>query len=529
VLLIACANVANLLLARAAARPREFAIRAALGGERSRIVRQLLTESVLLAAIGGTLGVGVAIGLVRTFIAIGPTDIPRLATVDVDLNALAFTAAITLLAGILFGCAPVLRLPDAETGRSLQDTDLRVAGSVAGNRLRKILIVCEVALTLILLVGGGLLFRSFLHLVRSPTGINPESMLTASVSLPDSTYPTTAAMNAYYDAALDGLSAVGGVDAAGIVSALPLGRNGARIFGDIGVQRAATPRNPYARKLAASGGYFKAAGIPLVKGRTFDARDTASSAPVAIVSEAFARKVWPGADPIGKKVNFNFPGETWRDVVGVVGDVKHDELSDRQMQPSVYGPYMQISPHLRWLTSEMTFAVRTAQRPENSLAALRTTLGSIDPALPVYDVALMRSIVGRHVTSPRFYLALLGSFALLALALAAAGIYGVVAYSVTQRTREIGIRVALGASAERIRHLVLREGLAPVAAGGALGGAGAFALTKTLERFLYQVSVRDPLTFTVITALLACVAAAACTLPALRATRIDPIVALRED
>jgi predicted permease len=529
VLVIACANVANLLLARAASRPREFAIRAALGAERSRIVRQLLTESVLLGAIGGALGLALAVGLVRIFVAIGPSDIPRLAAVGVDVEALAFTAAISLVAGILFGCAPVLRLRDGDRTRPLQDGDLRVAGSAAGNRLRKALIASEVALTLILLVGGGLLFRSFLHLLRTPTGINPESMLTASVSLPEASYRTMPAMTAYYEAALERLTRVSGIDSAGIVNALPLGANGARIFGDIGVQDAATKRPPYARKLTASGGYFKAVGIPLVKGRTFDDRDTATSQPVAIVSEALARRVWPGADPIGKKVNFNFPGESWREVVGVVGDVKHDGLSDRDMMPSIYGPYLQMTPRLRWLTSDMTFAVRTAGRPEDSIAALRTALGSVDPTLPVYDVALMRTVVSRHVTSPRFYLALLGSFALLALVLAAAGIYGVVAYSVTQRTREIGIRVALGATAGSVRRLVLREGMLPVVLGGALGAAGAFVLTKTIERFLFEVSVRDPLTFVAIPLLLVVVALAACALPALRATRIDPVVALREE
>ena len=529
VLLIGCANVANLLLARAAARPREFGIRVSLGAGRSRLARQLLTESSLLAAIGSALGGLAAVWLVQGFVALAPADIPRLQDIRIDGVALAFTAGLSLATGLAFGVVPMLKLSKTDAAAVLQESAPRVGGSVAGNRLRKALVALEVALALILLIGGGLLIKSFNRLQQTESGFDPSGALSASVTVPRGNYPTVAHAAIYYDRSLSAIAALPGVDAAGVVSAPPLTRIGARISGSIRVEGEVDDRDGVlARKIAASGGYFRAAGVPLLKGRIFDGRDTAGAPSVVIVSAALARMLWPGRDPLGQRLHIGFRGESYREVIGVVGDVKHDALAGESI-PALYCAYTQILEDRRWLITDMTFVVRTSGAPETLAPPVRAALADIDNRLPLYSVAVMSRVVSRHIAEPRFYASLLGAFSLLAAVLAAAGVYGVVAYSVGQRTHEIGVRMALGATLGAIRRQVLREGMAPVVAGAVAGLAGAYLLTGLLTRLLYHVSETDPGTFAAVPIALAAVALVACAIPARRAARIDPIAALRDE
>ena len=529
VLLIGCANVANLLLARAAARPREFGIRVSLGAGRSRLARQLLTESLLLAAIGSALGVVAAGWLVQGFVALAPADLPRLQDIGIDGAALAFTAGLSLATGLTFGVVPMLKLSKTDAAAVLQESSSRVTGSAAGNRLRKALVALEVALALILLIGGGLLIKSFNRLQQTERGFDPSGALSASVTVPRGSYPTVAQAALYYDRALSAIAALPGVDAAGVVSAPPLTRIGARVSGSIRVEGELDDRDGVlARKIATSGGYFRAAGIPLLKGRTFEARDAAGAPAVVIVSASLARMLWPDRDPLGQRLNIGFRGEGYREVIGVVGDVKHDALAGESI-PALYCAYSQLVDDRRWLISDMTFVVRTSGTPEAVAPPVRAALAGIDTRLPLYSVAVMSRVVSRHIAEPRFYAFLLAAFSLLAAVLAAAGVYGVVAYSVGQRTHEIGVRMALGATLGAIRRDVLREGMTPVVAGAAAGLAGAYLLTGLLTRLLYDVSETDPATFAAVPLALAAVALVACAIPARRAARIDPIAALRDE
>jgi putative ABC transport system permease protein len=529
VLLIACANVANLQLARASARPREFAIRASLGAGRTRLAKQLLTESLLLAAIGSALGLGAAVWLVGAFVNLAPADIPRLSTISVDGAALGFTLLLSVAIGVLFGFAPMLHASKADPIGWLQPGGQRITTGVAAKRLRLGLVAIEFALALVLLIGGGLLLKSLVLLHRTETGFDPTSVLTASITLPRSTYPTSASAGAFYDRAAAGLSGIAGVEAAGVVSAPPLGRTGVRMSGSLRVDGESDDRpGVIARKMSASGGYFRALGIPLRQGRVFDERDTAASSKVIIVSDALARTLWGTENPLGKRINIGFRDETWREVVGVVGDIRHDMVA-LASPPALYIPPTQVVESTRWLVGDMGFVLRTSNRPESAAAPLRTTLANIDASLPVHTVAVMTDIVSRNIAGPRFYTILLGSFSVLAVLLAAAGIYGVMAYAVGQRTHEIGVRMALGASLAAVQRQVLREGMTPVVIGTAAGLGGAFLLTTLLTRFMYQVSVRDPGTFATLPVALGAVALMACAIPARRAARIDPIAALRDE
>lgn len=527
VLLIACANVANLLLARAATRQKEMAIRAALGAGRLRIVRQLLTESLLIGLLGGGLGLLLAFGILNLLLASAPQEIPRLNAIGIDRWVLGFTLLLSAVTGITFGLAPALQSSKLDLNASLKEGGAQMIGGMERHRLRGLLVVAEISMALMLLIGAGLLLKSFTRLRETRLGFNPDHVLSASLTLPDADYPTTAQVKAYYQQALTRLAEHPEVQAASIINALPLGKNGARIQGDLTVEGDAENRaGAFARKLAISPDYFRALGIPLLKGREFNDRDTADSPGVLIISEALARRLWPDGDALGKRLNIGFSGETWREVVGVAGDAKQQELGERS-SPAVYQPYLQVLDSRRWMLGDLTFAIRTTTEPQNFAAVLRSDLQAVDKQLPLYDVAPMEQVIARKVADPRFYMLLLGSFSALALILAAAGIYGVISYAVTQRTHEIGIRVALGAKAGDVVKLVITQGMKLVLAGLAIGLAGAFALTRVLTAFVYQVSVTDPITFTVLSLLLVAVAMLACYLPARRATKVDPMVALR--
>jgi len=527
VLLIACANVANLLLARAATRQKEMAIRAALGASRLRIVRQLLTESLLIGLLGGGLGLLLAFGILNLLLAAAPQEIPRLNSVGIDRWVLGFTMLLSAVTGITFGFAPALQSSKVDLNSTLKEGGAQMIGGLARHRLRGLLVVAEVSMALMLLIGAGLLLKSFTRLRETRLGFNPDHVLSASLTLPDADYPATAEVKAFYQQALTRLAQHPEVQAASIINALPLGKNGARIQGDLMVEGDAEQRpGAFARKLAISPEYFRALGIPLLKGREFNEHDTADSPGVLIISEALARRLWPDGDALGKRLNIGFSGETWREVVGVAGDAKQQELGERS-SPAVYQPYSQVLDSRRWMLGDLTFAIRTTSEPQTFAATLRSDLQAVDKQLPLYDVAPMEQVIARKVADPRFYMLLLSSFSALALILAAAGIYGVISYAVTERTHEIGIRVALGAKAVDVLRLVITQGMKLVLAGLAIGLAGALALTRVLTSFVYQVSVTDPITFTVLSLLLVAVAVLACYLPARRAAKVDPMVALR--
>jgi len=527
VLLIACANVANLLLARAASRQKEMAIRTALGASRARIVRQLLTESLLLALLGGALGLVLAFAILNLLVAVAPQEIPRLNAIAIDGWVLGFTLLISALTGVVFGLAPALQASKLDLNIALKDGGARMAGHVSRHRLRSVLVIVEVSLALVLLIGAGLLVKSFTRLRETSLGFNPDRVLTTSITLPEAAYPKTAQVKAYYEQALARLAARPEVQAVSLINALPLGNNGARIQGSLQVEGEPDERHgAHASKLAISADYFQAMGIPLLKGRAFDERDTENSTGVLVISDALARTLWPNEDALGKRLNIGFRGETWREVVGVVGDVRQNELG-APPAPALYQPYQQVADARRWQLGDMTFVVRTVAEPQRFASTLRSELQAIDKDLPLYDLAAMGQVIAQQVADPRFYTLLLSGFSTLALMLAAAGIYGLLAYSVSQRTHEIGIRLALGGQPRDVLKLVVGQGMKLVLAGLVIGLAGAYALTRVLEGFLYQVSVTDPATFALLAALLGVVALGACYVPARRATKVDPAVALR--
>ena len=529
VLLIACANVASLQLARAAARQKEMAIRTALGASRLRIVRQSLTESLLLALLGGSLGLGLAFWILNLLVAAAPQEIPRLNTIGIDRWVFGFTLLISVLTGVIFGLAPALQTSKPDLNASLKESGAQMAGIAIRHRLRGLLVIVEVSLALILLIGAGLLFKSFVKLRETALGFNPERVLTAAVTLPKSAYPTTAHERAYYQQALARLAATPEAQAVSVASWLPLSKNGAGVSGSLRVEgESEDRRGAWANKLAVSADYFRAMVIPLLKGRAFNEHDTSDSPGVLIISQALARHLWPNEDALGKRLNIGFGGETWREIVGVVGDVRQREL-DAAPSQAVYQPYLQVADSRRWMLSDMTFVIRTAADPQNFTARLRSELQAVDQELPLYDVFVMEQVIARKITDQRFYMLLLTTFSALALSLAAAGIYGLISYSVSRRTHEIGIRIALGARAGDVLALIVKEGMKLVLVGLTIGLAGALALTRLLSRFLYQVSVTDPATFALLSLLFIGVALLACYFPARRATRVDPLIAIRSE
>jgi putative ABC transport system permease protein len=527
VLLIACANVASLLLARATTRQREIAIRAALGASRWRLVRQLLSESVLLSVLGGAVGLLLAYWILNLLIAAAPQTIPRLTAIEIDRWTLAFTFLLSMLTGILFGLAPALQSAKPDLHNALKESSTQMGGAVIRHRLGSLLVVLEIALSLVLLIGAGLLVKSFARLRSTPLGFASGNVLTASVTLPEASHPTMASVKGYYQQALARIVARPEVQAASIVNALPLNKDGVRIRGSVTIEGEATEREGlWANKIGISPDYFKVLGIPLHSGRPFTDYDTADAPGVVIVSESFARAAWPNQNPIGKRVNIGFGGESWREVVGVVGDVKHQEIGEPS-SAALYQPFLQVLDRRRWFLSDMTFIIRTNAEPQAFAGTLRNELASLDKDLPLYNVKRLDQVVGEQFTDPAFYTLLLSSFSAMALLLAAAGIYGLVSYATAQRTHEIGIRMALGARAGDVLRLVIKQGMTLVSAGLVLGLAGAFALTRVLAKFLYQVTVTDRGTFLVISLLLALVALLACYIPARRATKVDPLEALR--
>ncbi|HEV2802105.1 MAG TPA: ABC transporter permease [Pyrinomonadaceae bacterium] len=523
VLLIACANVANLLLARAAARHKEISIRTALGASRWRIIRQLLTESLLLALMGGALGLLIAMWGIDLLLAATPADLPRLNEVTLDGRVIAFNAAMTLLTGIVFGLAPALQASKADLNEALKDGG-RVSGE-GGRRskLRGALVVAEVAISLVLLVGAGLLVQSFMRLLNVTPGFDAERVMTLDLVAGRRKYPDSAQQTALIQNLLQRTSALPGVEAVGVVNPLPLNGNfDAYNFAFPGRAAFAPGEEPNADRRIISPDYFRAMSIALQRGRAFSDRDARDAPPVCTINETFARRYFADTDPVGQRIAFtDAPDAPAREVVGVVADVRHAGL-DAPAGLEYYVPYSQAA------FGRLTLVTRTAsQDPASIMPALRSLIREIDKDLPLWNVRTMNTLMSESVARRRFNMILLGIFALVALLLASLGIYGVMSYTVTQRTHEIGIRLALGAQPPDVLKMVLKQGMLLAAAGVALGLVCSFALTRSMSSLLYGVSATDPATFGLITLLLVLVAFAANYIPARRATRVDPLTALR--
>jgi len=519
VLLIACANVANLLLARAAARKREVAVRAALGAGRARLLRQFLTESILLALAGGALGAFLGDEGVQALVFLASRQIPRATEVHLDGTVFLFLLAVCVAAGIIFGLAPAYQSArhDVQAGLREGGRSGGIGGRSAG--LRNALVITEFALALVLLIGAGLLLRSFFALNATDSGLVTRGVLTLSVSLPDGKYANSSMWQQFYQPALERIQALPGVHAAGIISLLPLqnwGTNGT--FGIDNRPQGEPGHEPFAEYRTVSPGYFRALGIPILRGRDVSSQDSEKAAPTVFINEALARRYFPGEDPIGHKIVWN--GATT--IAGVVGNI-HQAGLDRDPLPELYFPATQAGNSI----SGMTLVISTSVEPSSLTRAVETAIHSVDPSQPIFGIKTMERVVADSLSNQRLYVSLLGVFALLALVLASAGIYGVMSYLVTQRTQEFGVRMALGASTSDVLRMVLRQALLLIAAGVAIGLVGAFALTRILSDFLFGVKPIDLPTFAAVSAVLIVVALIATYIPAFRATRVDPMVALR--
>jgi putative ABC transport system permease protein len=523
VLLIACANVANLLLARAASRRKEIALRTALGASRMRLVRQLLTESVVIAAAGGGLGLMLASWAVNALVAASPGGIPRLDEVTIDARVAAFTAAVSLATGVLFGLAPAMKASRLELNDALKEGARTAAAHGSGGRL---LVVGEVALSIVLLVSAGLLLRSFARIQDVQPGFAADRLLTLRVALPGSRYTTFARGDAFFADLFAGLQSRPGVRGVAAINSLPFsGFGGSRSFQIEG--RAATrPESATEEQLRiVTDGYFAVMGIPLLRGREFAAADSLRGRRVAVVNDAFVRKHFGAAGAVGKRISFERSAPVWYEIVGVAGNVKHRGL-DVADRPELYVPYRQPL-FSGWTVRPMYVVVRTDGDPIDIVATVRHEVARVDPDQAISDVRTMAERIDRSLTGRRFNTTLLTLFAALALTLAIVGIYGLVAYSVTERTHEIGVRIALGASRADVVAMVLRQGMMLAATGAAIGIGVSFGVVRLLSGLLFGVSPADPATFTAIPLLLLLVALAACYIPARRATRVDPMSALR--
>jgi putative ABC transport system permease protein len=526
VLLIACANVANLLLARAATRQREMAIRAALGASRGRLMRQLLTESLLLALAGAALGVLFARWGIDGLIAMSPASLPRIGDIALDLPVLLFTGAVAVTTGVAFGLVPAISASRPDLHDGLKDG---TRGSSGGRgRLRKALVVAEVALSLVLLVGSGLMVRSFVRLLQVDPGFRPDHALMLRVSLPVADSVVNDADRdrfvQFFTRAADRLRQLPGITAVGANTMLPLdGRMTDRLFEIEGYVPADKADRPDAQNRQVTPGWFAAMGIPLLRGRTIEARDDQRSRPVAVVNAAFVRKYFRDRDPLGKRIRLGTISHEnqWTTIVGVVGDVRGYGL-DEAPQPEMYFAMAQVRD-----ASAMALVVRTRGEPMALIGNVRAAMAELDPGQPIFDLQPVDHLVSSSLGERRFTLTLMLLFGLVALVLAAVGIYGVMSYTVAQRTRELGIRIALGARPAQVLGMVLRDGMTLVAAGLAIGTGAAFALARVASSLLYGISAGDAVTYVVIAALLAAVALVAIVFPARRAMRVEPIQALR--
>jgi len=520
VLLIACANVANLLLARASVRQKEIAVRTALGASRSRIIRQLLTESLLLSTIGGGIGLLLSLWLTKLLIKVSPENTPRFDEIRPDARVFAFTLALAVITGLIFGLAPALQASRINLNERLKEGGRSGTTGAGHNRVRSLMMVSEIALSFMLLVGAGLLIKSFIRLSDVAPGLNTENTLTMRTSL--SKYPAGEPRVQALNQLLERLKALPGARSAGAVLSLPLGGDTFNVGRS--VIREGHPATPEessnAAYLVATPDYLRTLQIPLVSGRVFSEQDTEQTPKVVIVNETMARQLWPGESPVGKRITIWRDEKFAREIVGVVGDTKPS--LDTQAGPQMYVPFSQDS---NW--SGMSLVIRSSGDPTTIATASRNAIRTFDKALPVYNVKTMNAVLATSVGSRRSPMLLLSAFAAVALLLATIGIYGVTAYNVTQRTQEIGIRMALGAQMTDVVKLILKNGIALALLGIGVGLAGAFMLTRLLSVLLFGVQATDGPTFVAVSLGLLLTALIACYIPARRATKVDPLVALR--
>jgi putative ABC transport system permease protein len=533
ILLIACANVANLLLARSMARQREVAVRASLGAGRSRIVRQFLTESMLLAIISGGMGVILAFWLIKVFTALMPLrTIPIETEAAIDWRVLLFTLGASLLTGVIFGMAPAWQASRLDLTRSLQEHGYSASARLGRNKLRSLLLVSEIALTFTLVIGAALLIRSFARVLQVDPGFQTEHVLTFQTFLDETRYPKAHQLIQYQSAFLDQMQALPGSQSVAVTNALPL--SGSSFFNGISIAGQSPGDNP-TKTVAAirivSSGYFETLGIRLLSGRYLSARDTAQTSPVIVINQSMAKQHWPDRDPIGGQIQFvgkQF-ASLWFTIVGVVADQKHMDLR-RQPDPAIYLLFSQTPDEaLSSVGRTLHFAMRTTNEPSTLTSAIRSLAAGLEKDQPLYHVRTMEELYSESIATPRFQTAIFSLFGTLALALGALGIYGVMAYSVSQRAQELGIRIALGAPSGDVLRLVMWQGLALTSAGIGIGLGAAIALTRFLTAYLYEVEATDALTYIVVASISSGVALLASYLPARRAVKVDPIIVLRHE
>ena len=520
VLLIACANIANLLLARATARHREISIRAALGASRARLIRQLLTESVLLALCGGLAGMLLARWGLDALLALAPANLPRVTDIHLDSGVLVFSLALSVITGLVFGIAPAWLAARADVNEALKQGSRGSTEGGARGRLRSALVVIEVTLALMLLGGAGLLARSFMQLAHVDPGFTPESATVLRLSLPQKKYALPEQQNAFAGALLERVKNLPGVQAAGLTHSMPLVSDYVLGFNIEGRPAIAPSDLPNTNYYAVTPEYFRAMGIRLIRGRVFTAQDDAKAPRVAIINETLARQHFPNEDPIGKRINITNGPDTWREIIGIVGDIKQYGV-DKATSNQSYEPFAQVP------FSSLNVVIRTSGPSTALLGAIRPTVYAVDKDQPIGTIRPLEEIVADSIARQRFAMTLLTVFSLVALVIAAVGIYGVMAYSVVQRTGEFGIRMALGAQQRDVLRLVLAQGGKLVGLGLIIGLAATLAASRAMGSMLFNTSAQDPLTLGGITLLLGAVALAACLLPASRATKVNPIEALR--
>ena len=523
VLLIACANVANLLLARATSRHKEMAIRTALGASRMRVIRQLLTESVLLSLLGGAVGLLLAVWWSDLLIALGKEDIPRAIQVGIDWRVLGFTLGVSLLTGLVFGLAPAFHSSKRELVDSLKEGGRGTSEGARRNKVRSVLVVTELAIAVVLLVGAGLLMKSLWRLQKVNSGLAPENVLTFNLGLPEK-YNWEKQAQFFVDLKAR-LESTPGVQSASSILPLPLSGDRFSISFQIDGRPVAPKDEPSGDFFAAGVGYFKTMGIPIIKGRDFDDRDRHGSTPVVIITETLARQFFPNEDPIGKRIK---PGintiedekSPWRDIIGIAADVRNRALNSPP-KPAYYVPQTQVP------FDAAIMVIKTTGEPHSLVSAATKQVAALDQDLPLYGVKSMDEYLSSSVAAPRFSTTLLSIFAAVALVLTVVGLYGVMSYSVAQRTNEIGIRLALGAQSRDVLLMIVKQGGMLILLGLVIGLVGAFALTRLIASLLFGVTAKDPITFAAVAVLLAIVALLACYVPALRATKVDPMDALR--
>jgi putative ABC transport system permease protein len=530
VLLIACANVANLLLARAAGRTREIAVRTAIGATRERLVRQLLTESVILSLVGGALGLVLAWGGLRALLALKGGNLPRADEIGIDGNVMLFTLAISVFTGLLFGLAPALHFSSLDLHGSLKEGARGATSDGSTHAVRRALVVAELALALTLLTGAGLLVKSFGRLQNVDPGFDPDNLLSFDIALPATRYPSDTAQIAFFDAVLPRLAQVPGIKAVAATSVLPF--SGSWTTSSLEIEGRQTPPGepgPWGDRRDVSPGFFETMRIPLLQGRTLTDDDRADTRRVVVIDDQFVRRYWPHENPLGKRITFGPPAgaadtssREWIEIVGVVGHTKHEGLA-AEPRIQYYLPYRQET------RPALTVVARTSGDPSRYVNPLRTVVRSVDPDQPISQVRTMDELLEQSVGQRKLSMLLLSLFSGIALLLASVGIYGVMSYSVAQRAREIGVRIALGAERRDVLRMVLRQGMRLALAGVGLGLVAALLLTRVIASQLYEVRATDPTTFLLVASLLTGVALAANLIPAMRATRVDPAVVLRDE